>query len=118
MLKKVIQLTDIQFHTREYRPTGSFAKAEKKGRFYSSLPKGYEKDIDTTKRTMKFSIPLPPDLATEFERGEVAFMMPNGVPLYAGKDVIELDQKLNRKARRRAVHKNPTRTWHPGKRRV
>ena len=101
----------------------SFAKAEEKavrdnkpeGRVYGHLPKPDPKDIDHKNHTIKIRIDLPPDLMEQVERGEVELVVPkDGLPIYPGKDTEEYMRSMNRKERRRLLHKHPTRTWKPG----
>ena len=120
--KRQIILTDLAFHTRTGQPTASFAKAEEKavkaskpGRIYGHLPKPDPKDIDRKNHTIKFQINLPPDLMEQMKRGERELVMPKeGLPIYAGKDSEDFLKGMNRKERRRYIHKHPTRTWSPG----
>ena len=112
--KQKIYLTDIQMHTRGFRPTGSYEKASNTTRrIYSPVPKGYEKNIDREAGRFTFRIDLPPDLLAKLESGEAELVFPEGgVPIFAGKDMAELIQKHKRKEHRRELHRNPTRVWH------
>jgi hypothetical protein len=112
--KQKIYLTDIQMHTRGFRPTGSYEKASNSTRrIYSPVPKGYEKNIDREAGRFTFQIDLPPDLLAKLESGEAELVFPKGgIPIFAGKDMAELIQKHKRKEHRRELHRNPTRVWH------
>jgi len=121
--KRQILLTDLAFHTRTGQPTSSFARAEEKavkanklqGRIYGHLPKPDPKDIDRKNHTIRFQINLPPDLLEQVKRGEVELVMPKeGLPIYAGPDTQDHIKSMNRKERRKFLHKHPTRTWKPG----
>lgn len=121
--KRRILLTNLALHTRAGQPTASFAKAEGKaaqankpeGRIYGHLPKPDSKDIDLKNHTIKIRIDLPPDLMEQVKRGEVELVMPkDGLPIFAGKDTEEYIKSINRKERRKLLHKHPTRTWKPG----
>lgn len=119
--KRQVLLTDLALHTRASQPTTSFAKAEGKavntgklGRFFNHMPKPDPKDIDHKEHTIRFQIDLPPDLMEQVKRGEVELVMPkDGLPIYAGKDTEDFIKSMNRKERRRYLHKHPTRTWSP-----
>lgn len=107
MTKEVVYLTDITFHTRTYRQTINFAKIAQKGRIYSPLPKGYEKNVENKSGTgtFSFSIDLPQDLRERWERGEVEIMMPEGgLLIYAGRDVYDLIEKKRLDKHRADVH--------------
>lgn len=120
--KRQILLTDLALHTRAGQPTASFAKAEEKaaatgkqGRIYDHLPKPDAKAIDHKNHTVRFRIDLPPDLMEQVKRGEVELVVPKeGLPVYAGNDTQDFMKSMNRKERRKYLHKHPTRTWKPG----
>jgi hypothetical protein len=105
MVKQRIYLTDITLHTRGYRQTARFAKVAEKGRMYSPLPKGYEKGVDAKNGTLGISIPLPEDLKAGMARGEVEIMIPEGgLPVFAGRDVYDLIEKMRLDKHRADVH--------------
>jgi len=106
MVKKRIYLTDITFHTRGHRQTIRFAKVAEKGRMYSPLPKGYEENVNSEKGTFGVSIELPQDLKDGMARGEIELMIPKGgLPVYAGKDVHDLIEKMRRDTHRADIHR-------------
>jgi hypothetical protein len=108
MAKQCIYLSDITLHTRGFRPTLKFSNVAEKGRMYSSLPKGYEKDVDTQKGTFGISIDLPQDLKERMNHGEVELMIPkDGLSVYAGRDVYEFIEKMDHAKHRQLIH----RTW-------
>ena len=122
--KRIVMLTDLDFHTREGEPTASFERAKEKaiaenklGRVYSKLPKPKPEDIDEKNYRIKVPITLPPDLMAQVERGEVELVFPEGgLPIYPGKDTQEYMQSMNRKERRRQqFKKHGTKTWRPKK---
>jgi len=109
-----IFLTDLMLHTRGFRPTGSFSKAQEKGRMYLPVSGVGIKplSIDKKNRRIKFEIKLPPDLQAKVESGEAVFILPKGgVPMFGGKDMAETIKKDKGKERRQFLHKNPTRVW-------
>ncbi len=114
MEKERVYLTDIMLHVRGHRQTGSFSKVAQKGRMYSPLPKDYAKRSPVSKDgTFGMHFSLPPDLQERVDRGEVELMMPEGgLPVYAGKDVYEFLDGMNRAQRRQLIHRG--RTWHQG----
>lgn len=115
MAKKRIYLTDITLHVRGHRQTVNFSKIAQKGRMYSPVANDHVKSNPSpTDDGFKFAFQFPPDLQQGIDRGEVELMMPEGgLPMYAGKDVQELMEKMNRKQRRQLIHRG--RTWHTNK---
>lgn len=112
MTKERIYLTDITLHSRGHKQTASFSKVAKKGRMYSPLPKDYAQQSPVTNDgTFRIAIELPPDLQERINHGEAELMMPEGgLPVYVGRDVNELIEKMNRAKRRQLIHRG--RTWH------
>ena len=105
MAKQCIYLTDITLHARGFRPTLKFSNVAEKGRMYSSLPRGYEKNVDTRKGTLGISIDLPQDLKDKMDRGEVELMIPkDGLSVYAGRDVYEFIKKMDHAKHRQLNH--------------
>ena len=120
MTKERIYLTDITLHMRGYRQTTNFAKVAQKGRMYSPLPANTAKTADMEAKTARFSFQFPPDLQERINRGDVEVMVPkDGLMVYAGRDVIEGVQAMQKQARREDVHdKWGKKAWHDGKKGV
>jgi hypothetical protein len=118
-MPKVIYITDITLHAKDFRVTPSLEKAEQKKslglpspRFYSDATK-----LDATVEgvnmdgTFKFAIDLPPDLAAGLENGEIEIreLHPGATLVYAGKDIYEKLAQMKRKDRREMIHRG--RKW-------
>ena len=104
------------FHTAHKRPTIKFSNIAEKGIIYTAIPKDTFKDTQNTKPEIsssnkrKLSIEFPPELIDKVLNGEVILMRPKGgIPIYAGKDVIEKIEQMDAKKRRQGKHAG--RTW-------
>ncbi len=114
--KEKIYLTDITLHTRNFRQTINFSKAQIKGRMYSPLPKSYNLNTvsptDNTKGGFRISIKLPPDLQEKLDKGEAELMMPEGgLLIFAGKDLQDKIQQIQDKKRREVIHRSRDKFW-------
>jgi hypothetical protein len=118
-MPKVIYITDITLHAKDFRPTPSLAKAEEKKSLGFSSPRFYSNatKLDATVEgvntdgTFKFAIDLPPDLAVGVENGEIELreLHPGATLVYAGKDVYEKLAQIQNKERRELIHRS--RKW-------
>jgi len=109
MAKECIYLTDITLHVSIKRQTTNFSKVAEKGRFFNPLPpKAFEGDGETKRITFE----LPKDLKDRVQRGEVEIMIPkDGLPMFAGKDVVEKVAKMQKAERRLLIHHGRNKTW-------
>ncbi|HUC88907.1 MAG TPA: hypothetical protein VMR49_02655 [Candidatus Paceibacterota bacterium] len=118
-MTKVIYITDITLHSKDFRATPSLEKAEQRKfaglpspRFYSGATKldavveGVNPD-----GTFEFTIDLPVDLREGLDRGEIEIrsLRAGGIPIYPGKDLIEKMAQLKKKERRELIHRS--RKW-------
>jgi hypothetical protein len=105
---KTVYITDITLHTKDFRDTVSFAKAEKKSspRIYSTNNK-VEAVVEEIHPDGSFSfvISLPQDLREGLDRGEIEICQhPKGTLVYAGKDIYEKLEQMKQKERREQIH--------------
>lgn len=114
---KVIQLTDLKFHTAPKRPTPSFGRKVREafqhntpGRVYSALPKTIVPTNDSS--FILEILRLDPDFAKMVQEEEakgykVLIGMPKeGVPVLLGEDTIEFMDSKNGKRLLRGLDKN------------
>ena len=118
-MPKVIYITDITLHAKDFRATPSLEKAEQKKslgvpspRFYSDATK-LDATVEgvNTDGTFKFAIDLPPDFAARIENGEIEIreLHPGATRIHAGKDVREKVMQMQNKDRREMIHRS--RKW-------
>lgn len=98
MAKKKLKLlvTDIAFHTKEFRPASKFAKTIRGmlpsgqwyGRLFSPVVKTKPSEVEQV-GTPQCVLTLPPDIQEQIDRDEleIELVLPEGgVPIYAGTD--------------------------------
>ncbi len=105
--KKLIYLTDITLHTREFRQTVNFSKAAEKGRIYTPVSKDHFKSTDSKTGNFEVTIALPDDLQKQVDNNEVELMMPkDGLLIYAGRDMAEKVEQAKEQERIQLIHRN------------
>jgi len=118
-MTKVVYITDITLHSKDFRATPSLEKAEQKKfaglpspRFYSSATK-LDATVDGVNPdgTFEFTIDMPADLKEGIACGEIEIrsLRAGGIPIYPGKDLIEKMAQLKKKDRRELIHRS--RKW-------
>jgi hypothetical protein len=121
-MKKIIYITDITLHSKDFRATPSLAKAEERKvsgvpspRFYGDMKK-----LDATVKgvnadgTFKFVINLPPDLQKGLDNGEIEVrpLHEGGIRIYAGRDLVEKVEQTRKKKRRMLIDRGTV--WRAG----
>ncbi len=117
MNKKILFLTDITLHIRDFRTTVNFGKVAQKGRLYtetnyteiSKINSSFNNQDPKSKPGM--NIIWPEDLAESIEKGDIILMMPeDGLPIIAGDDMSEKFAREEKK--KRNISKRRGGTWH------